>query len=47
MEITGEEGEEGLHGMEGWGGLTMMTNSSLMWQMSPEESTKDAKNWKN
>ncbi len=33
----------------GWGGrgAAIMTNPSLLWQMSPEESTKDAKNWKN
>jgi hypothetical protein len=24
----------------------MMTKPSLLWQMSPEESTKDAKKWK-
>jgi hypothetical protein len=39
--------EEGLHGVEGWAGAAMMMNPSLLWQMSPEESTKDAKNWKN
>jgi hypothetical protein len=43
LEKTGKGGEEGLHGMEGQGGPAMMTNPSLLWQMSLEESTKDAK----
>jgi hypothetical protein len=32
--------------MEGWEGPAIMMNPSLFWQMSPEESTKDAKIWK-
>jgi hypothetical protein len=47
LEKTGKGGGRGTSWDGGMGGVAIMTNPSLLWQMSPEESTKDAKNRKN
>jgi hypothetical protein len=48
MEMTGKEGRRGTSWDGGVGGGSNGDKSiSLLWQMSSEESTKDAKNWKN
>jgi hypothetical protein len=48
LEMTGEGRERDFMGWRGGrGGAAIMTNPSLLWQMSSEESNKDAKNWKN